>query len=72
MPRASPPNVMIFRVVPLNLKKINVTRIESGIARKIIIALFAFLKNKITIVANNAPKIASCFKPLIDWLIYRL
>jgi hypothetical protein len=63
----------MFNVVPLNLKNINVTKIESGIARKIIIALLEFLKKiKMTSVAKNAPRIASWFKPLIDCLIYKL
>ena len=60
MPRANPPNVMILSVVPLNLKKMKVTRIDNGIARKIIIALRVFLRKRmITIVASNAPRIAS-------------
>jgi predicted butyrate kinase (DUF1464 family) len=70
MPRASPPKVIMLRVVPLNLKKIKVTKIDKGIARKMIIALLVLRKNiRITIIARKAPSIDSCFNPFMDCLI---
>ncbi|MPM66720.1 hypothetical protein SDC9_113631 [bioreactor metagenome] len=69
-PRARPPMVIMFSVIPAKYKRTNVVIIDIGMERAITNVVLKLLKNINSITtASIAPVIAVFFKLSMDWFM---